>query len=470
MRPARALRWCVLRSSAPPIDAAYRAFYRALVHASVALLRRCPGVASIYVCRGFAKGEIVPGLSDIDFMIIANSDADMPAIRRTFERIARWSLGRVEYYPKLVKTREQFEHRWRTAAIWQHRYLEGRSTWRLLHGADLLAALPPLSDTQKRAAFYQEMQRWWLLFAKHVLGDARERRDAVVARSICYKAVAELRNLRDALWSGELRTSRRLAFAGDDSPFARRLERLAESRFLARDDEIFDDTLRFLVDFFRELWGEFAQRPYLRVDARCAQALHDANGSEPMHSAEGSTSTHREVAGAVRKIEAHLEERWGDSFQGARLVRSAFWDFHDRLLLVTVDRARLPSVEEIAALVALLHELETAADASLRLHLFLRVGDLCFPLAPQMPRDFHRGILTPATMPDVFLQLGVAPVYWTDYAKWYLVDWRTNEQWPQPSVEKKQQLEAIARGYEEGSVVYPLTRDALNWRQLAAQR
>ena len=86
-----------------------------------------------------------------------------------------------------------------------------------------------------------------------------------------------------------------------------------------------------------------------------------------------------------------------------------------------------------------------------------------------MPRDLHRGILTPATMPDVFLQLGTSPVYWTDYVKWYLVDWRTNEQWPEPSAQKRRQLEAIARGYEEGSVVYPLTRESLDRLEPAAR-
>jgi hypothetical protein len=93
--------------------------------------------------------------------------------------------------------------------------------------------------------------------------------------------------------------------------------------------------------------------------------------------------------------------------------------------------------------------------------LFLKAGAVALPLKPEMPRDFHRGALTAATAPDVFLQLGEPQVFWTSHTAWYLTDWRRNRQWADACPLKQRQLEAIARGWASGHIVYPLTRAAI---------
>jgi hypothetical protein len=85
-----------------------------------------------------------------------------------------------------------------------------------------------------------------------------------------------------------------------------------------------------------------------------------------------------------------------------------------------------------------------------------RTGGIAFPLAPRWPGDVLRVLLTPATVPDVFLQLGQEPVHWTDYTRWYLCDWRENERWESASPAKQRQLAALAAGAARGHVVYPL--------------
>lgn len=446
----RALRRWIVRTSVPPIDGLYRGVFGVLVRLSALLLGRHPGLVAAYVCRGWAKNEIVPGLSDIDLMLIARRDADVAGVRRLFRALNILSFRIIEYYPKLVTTRETFEHRWRTAPLWQYRYLEGKSTWKLLCGEDVLASLPPLSEGTRRFTVYQEMTRWWLTFAHHVLGTTSRRGDAVLRNAICYKCVAELRNLRRTLDTGADHYSRRDAFRDDDSPLGRRMVRMAQSRFLARDDGLPDDTLRFLLDSYDDLWRSFAERPYVGIDRSCTQSVD---------SPEAERDREPTVDLRVRAIEAHLAKEWQGLCAGVRVVRSAFWDFEDRLVIVELVRDRIPEADRIAGLVALHGKLENGRLP--RTFLFLRRRDLVFPITPVLPRDLHRALLTPATMPDVFLQLGVTPVYWTDYTKWYLADWRTNEQWTSATGEKRRQLEIIARGAARGSVTYPLSSSAL---------
>jgi hypothetical protein len=147
-------------------------------------------------------------------------------------------------------------------------------------------------------------------------------------------------------------------------------------------------------------------------------------------------------------------------------VKSAFWDFADLLLLIDVDQQTLPTVREIASLTAFHNQAQR--ERLQNIFLFLHVETVAFPLTPVLPRDLHRGLLTPATTPDVFLQLGNEKVYWTDYTQWYLADWQANQQWVEASEQKQQQLRAIAKSAECGHVVYPLTLPALEravWRR-----
>ena len=227
--------------------------------------------------------------------------------------------------------------------------------------------------------------------------------------------------------------------------------RMAQSRFLARDDGLPDDTLRFLLDSYDDLWRSFAERPYVGIDRSCAQSVD---------SPEAERDREPTVDLRVRAIEAHLAKEWQGLCAGVRVVRSAFWDFEDRLVIVELVRDRIPEADRIAGLVALHGKLENGRLP--RTFLFLRRRDLVFPITPVLPRDLHRALLTPATMPDVFLQLGVTPVYWTDYTKWYLrglaneraVDLRDAGRSAGSS-------RSIARGAARGSVTYPLSSSAL---------
>ena len=447
----RYLRRFLVCSDRPPFAALYRVGYRLAIWGVTLVLGGRRGLVAMYLCRGCAKGEITPGVSDIDLVLVTEGNREeRAAIARAWGAIGRLTGGLVGYYPTLLMPRATLEHHWRTAPAWQHRFEEGRATWRLLAGSDVLGALPPLSAAQLRTAAYLEMTRWWLVFADQLLATRAYNADVVMRNVTCSKAVAELLNARHALRTGERRYSRKAGLAAADAPLAQRLAAIGARRFLVEDDALMDETLRFLVAAFVELWEGFPADPFLQVAPDVVQSV-DARATE------GAVGVHEALRLDV--IREHLAHRWGGRCRGTHLVRSALWNLEDLILIVDADPARLPSVMEIADLLDV-HRL-TAVGQGAAVHLFLRVGPVCFPVAPTLPRDLHRGLLAPGTAPDVFLQLGHAEVFWTDYTRWYLADWRTNEQWLDADSQKREQLDIIAAGAAQGRVVYPLTVAAI---------
>ena len=132
------------------------------------------------------------------------------------------------------------------------------------------------------------------------------------------------------------------------------------------------------------------------------------------------------------------------------MLRSAFRREHERL--VVVEAARAPAAREIAALVAA-HE-RSWHDPRRRVEIVLRLGPLGFPLNPELPAALHRGLLVPATVPDVFLQLGEPEVPWSDYAAWYLGEWETNDQWTDATPGERRTLSRLAATARAGRIVY----------------
>lgn len=428
--------------------------YRVIVRFAVLVLQRYRGILSIYVCRGFAKNEITPGISDIDLALVTtNDDKDWRSVQKACRvlGIITWNL--IDDSPKLVMTLEALEHRWQTDPCWQYRYHEGKTTWKLLYGTDVLNPLPELTEIQRKSSCYAEMNHWWVRFVDLLLKPGAYHQDVLMRNVTCYKAVSEVLNARRALLTGEYRYSR-AAGLDDDTPLVKKLAHIAERRFLTADDQVMDETYLFLLALFVELWEGFKERPFLHIYPDVQQGI-DCPESE-LQVAEKD-------ARHVEALHRHIETNWGAKCRGTNLVKSAFWNIEDFLFVIDTDRNQVPTVGELADLVELHYRIQ--ADQTQRIFLFLRLGSVAFPLTPSIPRDFHRGLLTPATVPDVFLQLGESEVHWTNYTKRLLSDWQSNEQWLDASTRKRLQLSAMARSAETGHIVYPLTMASLErWR------
>ena len=163
-------------------------YYRLAVVASVGSIRRLQGVAAIYLTGSFARGELLHGLSDIDFKIFIRGPRSREAaerVRRRFSRL-RWlfpMLGPPDekgvhflddlpsdlaHYPLL---RHLFDGRWyRHRLVWGEPVL-GRLAPPPPQGEDLARCLLwKLKDWTERLSVLVEHpllappQRRWLLY------------------------------------------------------------------------------------------------------------------------------------------------------------------------------------------------------------------------------------------------------------------------------------------------------------------
>ena len=451
----RRLRHFLVWSSVPPFIWVYRGIYRFLAWSAITIVRRHRGVVAIYLSRGIAKNEINPGISDIDiFIVTADDGPDRTAVQRTLNLLAIVTGKLIDYNPTLVTSLENLNYRWENSPVWRYRYREGKITWKLVHGKDVLENLPEVDEALMPSSCWAEMNHWWVRFADFLLKPGGYYRDKLMRNVTCYKAVSEVANARHALETGEYIYSRPAGLERSGSPLAAKLKLLAGGRYLARDDKLAEETYRFLVDAFQSAWEGFRGKPFFQV---CPDARQEVDCPE------SELGLSEEDSAYLDGLRQYLEDNWKEKFIGIQPVRSAFWEMNEILLIVQGDEANIPELNRLLDLTEF--HFRNGPRSYRRLPLFLRHGNLAFPLTPEIPADLHRGVLTPATFPDVFLQLGENNVFWTSYTQWYLADWRENERWPGASALKRKQLEIIGRSARDGDIRYPLTEAAIKRKE-----
>jgi len=440
------VRYFLAWSSSPQLLPVYRWMYRSTIRMAVLLLRTCRGIRAVYLIRGCSKKEITPGVSDIDLILIVNDDTGQRRhAEKVFHTLQILTAGLIPYHPVFVMTQDELRYRWQTTPVWRYRFHEGKSNWSLLHGREALASLPAISGIERTTSCCAEMNYWWAQYCDFILQNAKYRDDFVMRNSLCYKAVAEVLNAQHALKTGEFCYSKAEALRREDSALSRKLLDTAAKRFLRRDRTLEEETYRLLIAALSDLWGGFRDNPFLEVYPDVAQEVDSA----------GDDIRREKLEEPFQEICRHLSDHWGEKCRGVHLVKSAFWMIEDSLLLIDVDSASPPSLDDLDGLIAVRNRVydrrQRPAD------LFLRYQRIAFPITPSLPRDFNRGVVTPATAPDVFLQLGEDNVYWTSHTRWYLTDWERNRQWTDASPLKQSQLKRIARSAAAGRVRYPLS-------------
>ncbi len=142
----------VITTSFFPLTHFYRKVYDLSTLVASLLLRRVDGVLAIYLRRGVAKGEIVYGLSDIDLSVIiedrgGEEQAVKEMVRATYNKLSRFIplLGQGDKELEVYSASE-FSDLYDDYSFYRYRFNEGKYTWRLLYGTDLVKALPALED------------------------------------------------------------------------------------------------------------------------------------------------------------------------------------------------------------------------------------------------------------------------------------------------------------------------------------
>jgi predicted nucleotidyltransferase len=488
--PAR-LRRLVLATSVPPLLWLYRSWYalaRALV---VRRVRRFPSVVAVYVRGGGGRGELIPLVSDLDFVVVVRDapPGELRRLRGAYAGAAR--LTRVLDPSPVVIEEEQLRrlHAVPRRQVW---IAEGKATWRLVHGRDVVAALPDLHPRDLQPGLLQEMRVWWARFDACAIRDPRRRRETVALNVIGYKAVSEMLGLAAGLEGRPLVFSRAAALdAASAHPDAAvrdlrpRLERVRRRRFLGDDPGLADAAKDVLI---------------ARLDA--AGALLERLGSAD-----------REPAAAALRVDAPLEEwaapprtrehvedlrraaraAWGSRFHGAQLATGACFDLDEWALGLRVDPSRPPPLAALRDL----HDLHETAPRAVRaaVHPYLLLGDAALQLDADERTKSERAVLFGPVHPEVFElfsrpELGLegrpeprGPAgAWTPLAADatrtradLFLDLLQQPDLPEAGgaglagvFRKALQLVLIGRSAERGGVVYPLTSPAIR-RELERQ-
>jgi predicted nucleotidyltransferase len=142
-----------------------QAYYGLAARRAVRAIRRVPGVRAIYLCGSMARGDVVYGLSDIDFKIFVDGPADSgarPAIQERFRRLRRWFpvLGPPD--EKGIHSLAGFARDYRDYPLIQHLFDDRFYRHRLLWGEDLLPRLPVVhwSALDQGLTFLWKLKDW----------------------------------------------------------------------------------------------------------------------------------------------------------------------------------------------------------------------------------------------------------------------------------------------------------------------
>lgn len=402
----------VIRTSFFPLVHLYGAAYALSVKVAALLLRRVDGVAAIYLRRGLAKGEAVYGLSDIDLsVIVEDGDGERndakEKVRTVYDRLARFiplfGDGDMELG---VYSVAEVSRLYEDYGFNKYRFHEGRHTWRLLFGRDVVRSLPQPGESDLRRAAGEELKKWWGLVGLDLFGDACRR--LFESRYLWYKAIAEASKVYLHVCHGVTLRGREEALdrvGGGLSPSERQLVDRVRGylKHLAAEEDVPREELM-------RLFVSLAAASFREIDLPASSASDGvavvARVPDPEDLAlDGAACDLREA------LERDVRQVLGDHIDSVALVPRVEFSLDvlsnsdiDALCLVLFPRGPVP-LEKLGRFVALLEETQYAT----RLEPFFVVdGSVAFSLKVDKVRKWAE-IKSRGTCPLFFAMLGDRP-------------------------------------------------------------
>ncbi|NNE09007.1 MAG: glycosyltransferase family 2 protein, partial [Gemmatimonadetes bacterium] len=424
----------VLATSVPPLLYLYRLYYSFVTALALGLFRAFPEIKAVYLRRGGGTGRIFPLVSDLDFAVFVDELAEerRRELVRRYEALGRWTTV-LDHFLELYDVRT-FANLYSSSRR-QYRFMEGRATWKLLYGEPFMQTLPALSLAQMQPGLYRELKIWWTVFVWRQVQKGRYYDEPATRNSLCYKATAEILKMELGLFHGRLIFAKDEALAqavpflaGEEAAHVAKIRRIGRRHYRGGGEALANETVRFLMERLDLVAARFSEHPLACEVPRVRVAIEpEAGVNEPEGGVNEPDVRVSERGGALReradRIVDHVRSTWGDAYRGAALVTGFYFDLGERALVLAVDPARPPSIEQLRAL----YERHVAggartnaqpaegaaetdgADAESREQTALRVYVLLRRAALQVDVDYYahgwQSMLMPESNPDVFTQL-----------------------------------------------------------------
>jgi len=383
------LRRLIVTTSVPPVVGVYRAVYRLLIRAAVWRLKQAASIRAIYLRRGLAAGEGIPGISDIDLAAVGDWDTEAQArVTETYERLARWC----PLYDRTVGvyTPASITELFQSDPFHRHRLAEGQREWKLLFGHDCLGHLGAVPEEEASYGYEAEMKLWWTYFARWAYSPGQPP-DQIFLNSLCYKVAVECFRMDCGLRRQPVPLSRQraieqaLADATDEAePFLARIRKSANGRHLRYDGDVLEDSQSYVLALL--------EQAYCRL---------------------GSHSGWREIPGVRLRIDAPDDERmhsfeWSEA-SGFRVssASAAAFAMDELVLLFEPVAGEIPQAADLQKLASTYAK--ALSPSRSRVSLYLRLPNACYQFYAS---DYFRGwqaVLSPRFNPDLFLSSWTRP-------------------------------------------------------------
>lgn len=408
-----ALRRFVVLTASSPLRFLYKAAYRFHLRYALRTLKQLQGVRSIYVARGVASGDILYGVSDIDLVVLGDwSDTEHAQVMAKLRELSALSPLFDASLWQHAHSVSAMQSLYATDFYYQFRFDQGRTQWKLLHGEDVLASLPPAPPERVSGGYYMDIRNWWDTFTKSALGSGVTAQDRIFRHSIAYKAAAEIVNKALAIDDGFIDHSRKAGIekalarsSGADHDFLRRLKRGEQDRHLRFEGDIQQETLQFILRTLERVNRRIAGTP--GFDSLVGAVTFDAPADEVFRTPEAVTR--------AKEVIKQVKRAWS-GYRGAALVPSvSFFNLDDLMLLIAVDPSEVPSVRQLRELCRV--HAQTSSRARQRVAVSLLLGEGAYQLETVSYLELWHLVVCPAANPDIFSLLS-SPGFVLDGNPW----------------------------------------------------
>ena len=387
--------------TAPGLRFVYSATCRAHVRYAVARLREIAGTRAVYVGMGAIDHHAMHGVSDIDFFV--KGDWTEEGQERVTQEIRRLALtpplfdrASIHQVHTLVSLRAMFD----TDYYFQFRFDQARHRFSLAYGDDVLAALPPVPAERARGGYYMETKIWWMHFNTSAFGDGPTSWDPIFRNSVAQKAAAGVLSMEAAVSGAGVEDSRNKAaddaierLTGSDKEVLIRLQECWRKRYLRYAGDVQNDGFHFLLHRIEHIHAQLPSgRPFEAISGKVL--LIDAPSDEVYRTEDALSHVRRAVETA--------KQTWPGHRNAFLLPRCSLAGIDDLQLLIEVDPARLPTVDQVRAVC----QPANAVLPKQRVAICLLLPHGAYLLDRKTPLEFWHMLQTPCANPEMYGLLG----------------------------------------------------------------
>ncbi|MEO2049153.1 MAG: glycosyltransferase family A protein [Pirellulales bacterium] len=255
-------------------------------------LKSIPSVRSVYIIRGIAKGEGIPGLSDLDFIVLVEETDTDQIVRRIRHCYGTFCL----FIPFLAPVRElgiytlpELIRRTRENSAYAYRCAEA-NTWKLLAGEDLTKRLPSRDAKSLILPLMKELDIWWAYLTSSLWGSPHSNPQYVCNYQL-FKSIGEMCRALCFLLDGTLLPNRmsaisRVSALYSDNPWCtsmiEELDSLKKNRFLKpySEESILQGALCILSLIDRQIYNLFDSKNYSITQFDCINSNRSSSEIE----------------------------------------------------------------------------------------------------------------------------------------------------------------------------------------------